>query len=546
MAQNLVVNFIGENKLSKTTAVVSSDLRKFGNVANTVSKNFNRAFGAAGIGLGLAQLSKILKQSTKAAVEDGKSQALLANALRNTVGATSGAIAGAEKYIAKTQLSASVLDDELRPALATAVRATGSLSKGQDLLNTALDVSAGTGKNLGTVTNAISKAFNGNTGALRKLLPSIKDGADFMEQLKEQFEGSADIAAKNDPYKRLQVLFEDIQETIGAALIPALEEFTEYLTSTEGQKNLEQIVGLFVQAGKAVSGVTKFVVANIAVIKGLVAALVTVKLGWFAITGAVKAYDFAVKIATISSKALKIALISTGFGAIAVAVGTIAASFAEAADEADRFNTAVKASDLKPGETYWDFQKRKQGEALSNSYAAKAAAEAGKRVKSVTKAVTDSLKEGAKEIGKTGESFRDAIGLAFGTFGKDENSVFNVDVVINKLKRMVDAAKGFAGNLEKLRKQGAGADVISEIVGMGPAQGNIVAKGLLQSGKLSQYLGLRGSLFNTGAQVGAVQESTEAKTYSININKANVSAEDIIKAIRTYEKKHSKKYFVSN
>ena len=546
MAQNLVVNFIGENKLSKTTAVINSDLRKFGSVANTVSKNFNRAFGAAGIGLTLVSLTNVLKQSTKAAVEDGKSQALLANALRNTVGATTGAIAGAERYIAKTQLSASVLDDELRPALATAVRATGSLSKGQDLLNTALDVSAGTGKNLSTVTNAIAKAFNGNTGALRKLLPSIKDGSDFMEQLKEQFEGSAEIAAKNDPYKRLQILFEDIQETIGAALIPALEEFTEYLTSAEGQKNLEQIVNLFVEAGKAVSNVTKFVVANITVIKALVGALLTMKLGWMAITGAVKAYDFAVKIAAISTKALRTALVTTGFGAIAVALGFVAEAFITASESADKFNTAVKASDLKPGETYWDFQKRKASEAWSNSYTAKAAFEAKGSVKKVGKAISDGLSEGAKQITKTAERFRDSVGLALGTFGKDENSVFNVDVVINKLKRMVDAAKGFAGNLEKLRKQGAGADVISEIVGMGPAQGNIVAKGLLQSGKLSQYLGLRGSLFNTGAQVGAVQQATEEKTYQININKANVSAEDIIKAIRAYEKKHARKYFVTN
>jgi hypothetical protein len=524
-------------------SAVQKDLFKLRSTANTVSQGINKAFGAAGIGLTFAAFSQVLKQSTKAAVEDSKSQALLANALRNTVGATSGAIAGAEKYIAKTQLSASVLDDELRPALATAVRATGSLSKGQDLLNTALDVSAGTGKDLGTVTNAISKAFNGNTGALRKLLPSIKDGADFMEQLKEQFEGSADIAAKNDPYKRLQILFEDIQETIGAALIPALEEFTEYLTSTEGQKNLQQIVNLFVEAGKAVSTVTKFVVANIGVIKALVAALITMKLGWMAITGAVKAYDFAVKIAAISTKALRTALVTTGFGAIAVALGFVAEAFITASESADKFNTAVKASDLKPGETYWDFQKRKASEAWSNSYTAKAAMEAKGSVKKVGKAISDGLSEGAKQITKTAERFRDSVGLALGTFGKDENSVFNVDVVINKLKRMVDAAKGFAGNLEKLRKQGAGADVISEIVGMGPAQGNIVAKGLLQSGKLSQYLGLRGSLFNTGAQVGAIQESTEAKTYEININKANVSAEDIIKAIRTFEKKSGRKYF---
>jgi hypothetical protein len=545
MAQNLVVNFIGQNKLSKTTAVMSNDLKKFGSVAQTVSNNFNRAFGAAGIGLGLTQLTRILKDSTKAAVEDGKSQALLANALRNTLSATTDTIAGAERYIAKTQLSASVLDDELRPALATAVRATGSLADGQDLLNTALDVSAGTGKNLTTVTNAIAKAYNGNTGALRKLLPSIQDGSDFMEQLKEQFEGSAEIAAKNDPYKRLQVLFADIEETIGTALIPALEEFTTYLTSSQGQKNLQQIVGLFVQAGKAVSQVTKFVVDNIAVIKGLAAALITVKLGWFAITAGVKAYDMAVKIATISSKLLKVALISTGFGAIAVAVGTIAASFSEAADEADRFNTAVKASDLKPGETYWDFQKRKASEAWSNSYTAKAAMEAKGSVKKVGKAISDGLSEGAKQITRTAERFRDSVGLSFGTFGKDENSVFNVDVVINKLKRMVNAAKGFAGNLLKLEKQGAGKDVIDEIVGMGPAQGNIVAKGLLQSGKLSQYLGLRGSLFNTGQQVGAVQQATEEKTYTININKANVSAEDIIRAIRTYEKKQGRKYFVA-
>jgi hypothetical protein len=111
---------------------------------------------------------------------------------------------------------------------------------------------------------------------------------------------------------------------------------------------------------------------------------------------------------------------------------------------------------------------------------------------------------------------------------------------------MVNAAKGFAGNLLKLEKQGAGKDVIDEIVGMGPAQGNIVAKGLLQSGKLSQYLGLRGSLFNTGNQVAAVQQATPEKTYTVNINKANVSAEDIIKAIRTFEKKSGRKYFVTN
>jgi hypothetical protein len=80
---------------------------------------------------------------------------------------------------------------------------------------------------------------------------------------------------------------------------------------------------------------------------------------------------------------------------------------------------------------------------------------------------------------------------------------------------------------------------------MGPAQGNIVAKGLLQSGKLSEYLGLRGSLYGTGAQVGTLANATGEATYNININKAVVSADDIIRAIRTKEKQTGRKYFAN-
>jgi hypothetical protein len=365
-----------------------------------------------------------------------------------------------------------------------------------------------------------------------------------LSAIETQVGGTA--AAGASSFARLQLTFDSIADTIGESLLPAVQQFNTFLNSPSGKRNVQQIADIFVSVGKAVSDATRFVLRNISVIKGLLAALVTVKLSWMAITGAVKIYEFAVNLATIKTKALKLALIGTGFGAIAVAIGTVAASFAQASDEADRFNTAVTASDLKPGETYWDFQKRKSSEAWSNSYTAKQGKEAKSSVKTVAKKISEGLKEGATEIANTGKSFRDSIGLALGTFGRDENSVFNVDVVLNKLKRVVNAAKGFKENLARLTKAGAGQDVIQELIGMGPAQGNIVAKGLLQSGKLSQYLGLRGSLFKTGEEVGALAQATGEKNYSININKANVSAEDIIKAIRTYEKKHSKKYFVSN
>jgi len=535
MSQNLVVNFIGENKLSKTTAVAARDLRKFERTAKSVGNSVNKSLGALGLGLGLATLTNGLKNATKAASDDRKSQGLLAQALRNTVGATSSAIAGAESYIKKTQLQTAVLDDELRPALATAVRATGSLAGGQKVLDTALNVSAGTGKDLGTVTNALAKAYNGNTASLKKLLPSIKTGGDFMAQLDKQFKGAAETAANLDPYKRLEVIFNDIQEQIGTALLPALEEFSAYLSSPEGQQNLQQIVGLFVEMGKAIVQVSKFIVENISLVKAMIGVIITLKIGWMVTNGVVALYTAGVISATTATKALRTALITTGIGAVIVGLGFLAEGWLNAADAQEQYdpnmplpNSGIPAVITHDSpEWIWNYQNTVRN---VNT--------AGDKIKKALKAKID-------EIRKTAESFRDAVGLAFGTFGKDENSVFNVDVVINKLKRVVDAAKGFAQNINKLRKAGATSDVIAEITSMGPAQGNIVAKGLLQSGKLSEYLGLRKSLYNTGASVGAEQAITGDATYNIKVEGTALKASDIIAEIRKYEKANGRKYLLN-
>jgi hypothetical protein len=163
-----------------------------------------------------------------------------------------------------------------------------------------------------------------------------------------------------------------------------------------------------------------------------------------------------------------------------------------------------------------------------------------------SKKVRDALDKEMGKIKTVAEKFRDTIGLAFGTFGKDENSVFNVDVLIAKLRRVADAAKGFTENLKKLKKKGADQAFINEIVAMGPAQGNIVAKGLLASGgKLKDILGLRGELYSAGVGAGGVASTAGNATYEININKAIITASDIIREIRTYEKKTGRKYLVS-
>jgi hypothetical protein len=526
--------------------------------ATKASAGINKAFGALGVGIGFATLANGLKQATKAASDDRKAQGLLAQALRNTVGATSEAIAGAEQYIRSTQLSSAVLDDELRPALATAVRATGSLAGGQKLLNTALDVSAGTGKDLGTVTNAISKAFNGNTGALRKLLPSIKDGSNFMEQLDNQFKGASETAANLDPYKRLEVVFAEIQETIGTALLPSLEEFSEYLTSPEGEKNVRQIVDLFVAMGKAISDVTKFLIENITYVKALVGSVIFAKTSWTLLSGAVKIYTVLTKNAVTATKLLRTAMITTGIGALVVAVGFLAEGWISASEAKEEYAGISLDSEstqiIPPTPTNDDpdydlwyqlgYKSKADYQAVLNSQAEEAKKIAADEAAEIADAVRKALDNEVSGIQRTAERFRDAASVAFGIFGEDEFSVFNVSYFKAKLTRMVAAAKGFAANLKTILKTPGSQSLVNELIAMGPVQGNIAAKALIASGDLKEIVGLKASLYQTGAQAGAVSAVAGNATYEININKAVISPQDIIKEIHIYEKKTGKKFLV--
>lgn len=539
MATNLVVNFLGNNKLSKTTSVVSRDLKSLGSTANKVGNGINRALGAVGLGLGLSVLTSKIKEASKAAIEDSKSQGQLALALKNTLGVNSQVVASAEAFIANTQRSVAVLDDELRPALAQAVRATGSLREGQDLLNLALDVSAGTGKSLDAVIKAIARAQNGQLGSLQRLIPTIKKGSDFTAELKKQFAGAAQAAANADPYKRLDVLISELQEQIGKALIPYLQEVARYLSSAEGQKTLQNIVKEFVNITKAVGQVITFLVKNIELIKQILTLLVGVRLGYTLLTAGVKLYTMATTGAATATRALKFAIASTGIGLLVIAIGELAAGFMGATDATDNYNKSLEgilANTVKlkkASDDAWASSWVKRGEFYLAS------------IKSKGDELAQALQDKQKKIKDTAEKFRDSIGLAFGTTGEDEDTVFDVNKVIEKLKRVVDAAKAFKVRLDMLRRQGAGSDVINELISMGPAQGSIVAKGLLKSGRLSEYLGLRGSLYATGQAVAGVASATGDSAYTININKANVSAADIIKEIRKFEKQTGKKYFAS-
>ena len=169
-----------------------------------------------------------LFKAAQAAAEDQKSQALLADQLVKTTGATTAQIRQVEDFIDVTQRATGIADDQLRPAIATLTRATGDSTKAQELLGLALDISAGSGKELETVTLALAKGVNGNVGAFTRLgipldanIVKTKDFAAAQEVLTKQFGGASTVAANTfeGQLKRLNIIIGEAVESIGYAIL---------------------------------------------------------------------------------------------------------------------------------------------------------------------------------------------------------------------------------------------------------------------------------------------------------------------------------------
>jgi hypothetical protein len=183
-------------------------------------------------------LAVALGGATKAAMEDQAAQVQLAGVLERSAAATEQDIAATEAFISSLSRATAVADDDLRPALAQLVQATGSLEQSQQLLVQAQDISASTGKDLATVTDALSKAYNGNMRGLRaldaSLIPLISDGLTFtevMDVLAYTTGGAAADAAQTAEgrMRNLSIQIGEAKESIGAALLPVVAQLIDKL-----------------------------------------------------------------------------------------------------------------------------------------------------------------------------------------------------------------------------------------------------------------------------------------------------------------------------
>ena len=236
--RTLKLSILGDvDNLNKSLKTASSDVDSFGDKVGKAGIAIGKAFAAAAAAAGAAAIA-IGIEGVKAAIADEKAQTQLALALENATGATQAQIKATEDSILQMSLATGVADDELRPALGRLVRSTGDITKAQDLLSTALDVSAATGKPVEAIANSLAKAYDGNTAALGKLgvgLSTAELKTMSFEQvqgrLTELFGGAA--AANANTYAgqiaRVQVAFDEAKETLGTALLPILDQLLKFI-----------------------------------------------------------------------------------------------------------------------------------------------------------------------------------------------------------------------------------------------------------------------------------------------------------------------------
>ena len=227
------------DQLKKSLAQANGDVDNSSSKMGEFSKKAGLAFAAAGAAAG-AYAIKLAVDGVKAAIEDEAAQIRLATALKNATGATDEMIKSVEKQILKTSLATGVADDKLRPALQRLSLSTNDVTKAQDLLNLALDISQATGKGLDSVANALGKAYDGNTAALGKLgigLSSAELKAmsfeDTQERLSDLFGGAAAANAETfaGRLEILKVTFDEAKESVGAKLLPIIQQLVEFVVN---------------------------------------------------------------------------------------------------------------------------------------------------------------------------------------------------------------------------------------------------------------------------------------------------------------------------
>jgi hypothetical protein len=333
-------------------AETAAAVREIGKVDSSLSKTATTGekaqalIGRAAIpaAAALTALAAAGVASAKAAAEDQASREQLDGQIRRSTGATQAAVKANEDFIDSMSRQVAIADDELRPAMAQLVRATGDVKKSQDLLRLSADLAAATGKSLATTSAAVAKGYAGQMTSLKKLVPSLsdaaiksKDWATVQAELNAQVAGAAKGQAQTaaGQYKALQISINELQESIGAALLPALQAVlpvaTHFFTLAQGH------TGVVLALAGAVAGLSAAVLVANAAIK----VCSTVTTIW---TNRQKIAAVATRALSGAQWLLNAALDANPIGVVVIALAALAAGLVIAYRHSATFRGIVQAA----------------------------------------------------------------------------------------------------------------------------------------------------------------------------------------------------------
>jgi uncharacterized protein YoxC len=561
----LSVTLLGDNSnMKRSMTDAQKHLKKFeSSVKGSIGK-MNGLFATLGVGLSVAAFTKM----AQAAASDAKSLALMTTAIKNATGATDESIASSEAYIQSLSNQFGILDDDLRPALTVLTSTYGDLNQAQAALVPTLDLAAYAQVDATTAANALAKAQKGNYKQLYSLIPALRGVADPMAKLQELTKGSAEAAANTDPFKKLQVIFDNLQETIGQYLLPYIEQFTTWLNTEQGQATLASLANGFITIANVVFNIITWLSNNKWLALTIAGFAGWVKITWslFKVFVAIRKVMKEMTVIQAIGAAMKTAI---GPAGIIAALGSAALVTAAVLNVGNLFNdNAGAAPIIEPFAA--------QSIATPTTVQSGLKATTGTTQK-VIKKTTDDVKKGIETLKKQlttvrdliksfTDKFRNAVELSFGIIDRATGKMFRADRFVKELRRVRDATKDFAKNMAALQAIGgkAATPLLNQILGMSPEEGAAILQGFVQSPQLFQEaIALGGNLANTGATVGRAVSTMQGNqteqqmlneikllradlasgknTYNI---KGTMTATEIVNAIRTWEKTNGKKVLV--
>jgi hypothetical protein len=249
-----------------------ADLRGF-KQAETAAQQLNKSVKllatTLGVGYGARAIVSFGKASLKAFADDEAAARRLATAVDNL--GLSLSKTKVEDFIKRTETSSGILDDQLRPAMQALLTTTGSLTKSQELLNNAIQISRASGIDLATVSQDLANGYVGITKGLKKYNTGLtqaelksKSFSEVLSIMLAKSAGAANDYLTTTAYKMdvLNVAAANAKETIGAGLVDAFARIAGGSEAKDAAKAIDNIAkavsNLVVALGTVIGAIEKF------------------------------------------------------------------------------------------------------------------------------------------------------------------------------------------------------------------------------------------------------------------------------------------------